>query len=208
MSKPDKRIISKLSDRELEKYIEPNSRFVSQAISYAFEILESRGREFSSNEKDLIDRTIIEKKEKEDKIVEPVNYWKQGIVVDESSPKLYSRLSIYLFSIFFGVYAGSILQALNCKYIDNKKGFYITLIFGISYSIFQVIIIEYIQEIFINTNINLTYFFSGLGAVILDYYFWNNFISKEFTYRKKEIWLPLIIFTAIYSAFFYLVYFN
>lgn len=206
MSKADKRIISKLSDRELEKYIEPNSRFVSQAISYAVEILESRGREFSSNEKELIDRTIIEKKEKEDKIVEPVSYWKQGIVEDKSSPKLYSRLSIYLFSIFFGVYAGSILQALNCKYIDNKKGFYITLIFGILYSIFQVIIIEYIQENFINTN--LTYFFSGSGAVILDYYFWNNFIGKEHTYRKKEIWSPLVIFIAIYTAFFYLVYIN
>lgn len=39
-----KNVLEKLSDHELEQYIKPESRFVPQAILYAYEILQSRGR--------------------------------------------------------------------------------------------------------------------------------------------------------------------
>ncbi|KQT21524.1 hypothetical protein ASG22_15320 [Chryseobacterium sp. Leaf405] len=46
----DKNILKKMSDQELEKYIQPESRFVPEAIQYAYEILKERGRVLSSQE--------------------------------------------------------------------------------------------------------------------------------------------------------------
>lgn len=50
----DKNILKKMSDQELEKYIQPESRFVPEAIQYAYEILKERGRTFSSEEMEKI----------------------------------------------------------------------------------------------------------------------------------------------------------
>jgi len=205
MSTPNKKTLSDLPSEILETYIRPDSRFVSKAVSYAVEILESRGRIFSDDEKQIINKTITQKKEGEEKLTKSSNDWERNIVKDESSPKLYSRLAIYIFSILFGVYAGSILLAINCKVIINKKGFYLTIIYGILYSILQIFIIGFIEKKFNMSFTNsVTYLFSGLGAVILDYYFWNKYIGKDFNYRKKEIWLPAIIFITVYALIFYL----
>lgn len=42
-----KNVLEKMSSQELEKYINPNSKFVPQAVQYAYEILQSRGRKFT-----------------------------------------------------------------------------------------------------------------------------------------------------------------
>ena len=41
-----RKVLEKLSDIELEKYIKPESRFVPEAIEFAFDILKQRGRIF------------------------------------------------------------------------------------------------------------------------------------------------------------------
>lgn len=46
----NKRLLEKKSDQELEKYIEEGNRFVSEANIFAYEILKSRGREFTDEE--------------------------------------------------------------------------------------------------------------------------------------------------------------
>lgn len=46
----NKRPLEKKSDQELEKYIEEGNRFVSEANIFAYEILKSRGREFTDEE--------------------------------------------------------------------------------------------------------------------------------------------------------------
>ena len=43
----NKTVLEKMSSKELETYIKPESRFVPEAIEYAFEILKARGYEFS-----------------------------------------------------------------------------------------------------------------------------------------------------------------
>lgn len=45
-----KNILEKMSSQELEQYVKPESRFVSESIQYAYEILQSRGRTFSAEE--------------------------------------------------------------------------------------------------------------------------------------------------------------
>ncbi|WBV58429.1 hypothetical protein PFY10_08205 [Chryseobacterium daecheongense] len=46
----NKNVLEKMSSQELEKYIKPDTKVVPQAILYAFDILESRGKEFSPEE--------------------------------------------------------------------------------------------------------------------------------------------------------------
>lgn len=48
------------SDKELELYLKENSKFVPQAKIYAFEILQTRGRIFSDEEREEIAKLIID----------------------------------------------------------------------------------------------------------------------------------------------------
>ena len=64
-----KSVLEQKTNTELEKYIVPESRFVPEAIRYAFEILKSRGRHFSGDEVKSIEWLIATKEEVEDKVV-------------------------------------------------------------------------------------------------------------------------------------------
>ncbi|ASK30257.1 hypothetical protein CEY12_09075 [Chryseobacterium sp. T16E-39] len=61
----NKNVLEKMSSQELEKYIKPDTKFVPQAIQYAFEILESRGKEFSPEEIERRNSLLIEKEKTE-----------------------------------------------------------------------------------------------------------------------------------------------
>lgn len=57
----NKKTLEKLSDKELELYISSESRFVSEARIYAFEILKSRDYNFSKEQIEIRDFLINEK---------------------------------------------------------------------------------------------------------------------------------------------------
>ncbi|MFZ4929896.1 hypothetical protein [Chryseobacterium sp. Mn2064] len=60
-----KSVLEKMSSQELEKYIKPGSEFVPQAVQFAYEILQARGRKFSDEElTDITSRTTDINKEK------------------------------------------------------------------------------------------------------------------------------------------------
>ena len=50
----NKRLLEEKTNQELEKYIEAGNRFVPEANLYAYEILKSRGREFTDEETERI----------------------------------------------------------------------------------------------------------------------------------------------------------
>jgi hypothetical protein len=56
-------VIEQKSNEELEKYILPDSRFVPEAIQYAYEILELRGRVFSAEEIEIINALTKEEEQ-------------------------------------------------------------------------------------------------------------------------------------------------
>lgn len=60
-----------MSSEELEKYIQPDSKFVPQAIECAFKILESRGKEFSPEEIEKRNSLIEIEKKKAEVIIHP-----------------------------------------------------------------------------------------------------------------------------------------
>jgi hypothetical protein len=199
-----KNILEDKKNNELYFYIQPESRFVAQAVQYSFDILKERGETFSDEETNRIIKLIEDKKVQENQESLPKNSWDKNSVEDNNAIELFSQLAIWCFSILFGVIFGSFILALNFKKLNKTKLSIIVIIFGIFYTIFQVLAIDYLKEInfFIR---NLTYGFSAFGALIL-HYFWENYIGKEITYRKKSILLPSIVCILIYIPIIYLMY--
>jgi hypothetical protein len=205
----NKKNIEKLSDKELENYIKQESRFTSLAIKYAYEILKERGRIFSEIESESIQKLIESKSESENKIATNKNNgWDKNLIEDETAIELYTNNLIWVFSVFFGVIFGTVLQILNFSKIKNSKGIFISLIFGISYTIFQVYISNYIQENFSNIFIKgntLTFLLSGIGALGL-FFIRESLFPKNFEYRAKSFIVPLIISILIYIPIIYVMF--
>lgn len=67
----NKRLLEEKSNQELEKYIEIGNRFVPEANIYAYEILKSRGREFTDEETERIKSLINQTNKKEEIIIHP-----------------------------------------------------------------------------------------------------------------------------------------
>jgi len=199
-----KNILEAKKTNELYLYIQPESRFVSQAIQYSFDILKERGETFSDEETDRITKLIEEKKLTENQERVQTKNWDKNSVEDHFAIELFSQLAIWCFSIIFGVIFGSFILAMNFKKLNKSKLSIIVVVFGILYTIFQVLAIDYLQGInfFIR---NLTYAFSAFGALIL-HYFWEKYIGKEIAYRKKSILLPSIVCILIYIPIVYLMY--
>lgn len=59
-----KSVLEQKTNNELEQYIKPETRFVPQATKFAFEILKTRGRIFSQEEIDSINKLITKTEEK------------------------------------------------------------------------------------------------------------------------------------------------
>lgn len=200
----NKKIIEKLSDRELENYIKPDSRFMAMAISYAYEILQSRGRTFPDDEKLRIEQMISQKTDTEQ--TEKAKFskgWDQNMTRNETAVELYSNKFIWIYSILFGVIFGAVLQAMNFSRLKNSKGIYISIFFGILYTIFQVYILTYVEDAGYKIP-NGTFLFSGLGAVGL-FYIRERLTPKNLEYRSRSFIIPVVVAIIIYIPLFYII---
>jgi hypothetical protein len=100
-----KSVLEQMSDRELERYIKPETTFVPEATKIAFEILKKRGREFSAEETDSINLLINKKEEKK---IRPIH-------------ENHIKASNF---IFISVAIGIINFLLAVKFAENRLGFF------------------------------------------------------------------------------------
>ena len=199
----NKNVISKLSDRELEKYIEPDSRSVSDAVKYAYEILQERGRTFTPSETARIEALIAQKNDSE-KVVD--KGWDKGLTEDVNAIELYTNTLIWMLSVIFGVFFGGVLQVLNFIKIKNIKGAVITTFYSIIYIGIQLIIINYIRNNYPEMSQNIFYvnfILSGIGATGL-FFIRQQMFPNDLQYRAKSSIVPLIASLGISIALFYL----
>lgn len=197
-----KKILEKMSDRELEKYIEPNSSYVYDAIEIAFDILKKRGRAFSDKEINRV-RKLIKEKRYEDDRIESLNKWDINQDNNEQNIKLYSQKSVWQFSIFFGIHAGALLLALNFFKISKKLVGVSVIFFGIIYSLGMLAVYKIGNIYFQDYYAIILIFMLAVGGAILQFFFWDKYL-RETTYRKKEITNPLIICIIFYALLFIL----
>lgn len=115
--------------------------------------------------------------------------WKINVVEDVEAPQLYSRQIIGIFSVLFSILFGGILMAINLKTVNVKKGILPVLIYSIVYTG----IIGYVISLLPGSTTLLSVCFNSLGGIVLYNFFWGKYIGKEFKYRAKPFWIPLII---------------
>ncbi|RLJ32014.1 putative membrane protein [Chryseobacterium sp. 7] len=134
----NRNVLRKLSDSELEKYLQEGNRFVPEAVQMAFEILEERRRVFSEQEKTAVQQLIQQKKEAEEaKRTEEAEVWRDHITEDPDAIKLYSRSTIFVSSILFSPIPGAILLSLNLIKLKKYLAALFTLVFGSLFFVFQ-----------------------------------------------------------------------
>lgn len=203
----DNNFIEEIKSRSIDelKEIAVNFNMYRGAlVAAAKQELSNRGIELSDVEKRKIEE--IKNKRKQDAINSiDTNKgwswisvkWKLNIVVDLDAPQLYSRQVINIFSILFSVLFGGILLAINLKTVDNKKAILPVLIYSTIYTVLMIIGLNMIGG---NTSV-LTVSSNALGGIVLYNYFWGKHIGKDFKYRTKPFWTPLIIGIIIMSFF-------
>ncbi|QNS42436.1 hypothetical protein H0S70_05540 [Chryseobacterium manosquense] len=202
-----RKVLEKLSDIELEKYIKPESRFVPEAIEFAFDILKQRGRIFTETEIGQIQNLIKTKKDNEPKFEEIKNNgWDKNFTEDENAIELYTNKLIWIYCLLVGVIFGSLLQVYNFIKIKNTKAAVVTLIFGIIYSTLQIILMSYIGDITYG-RYSLRIFLSGIGAFGLIVIKENIFKDKT-KYRAKSIVFPVIFAVIIHIYLIYTIFYE
>ncbi|WP_312076196.1 hypothetical protein [Chryseobacterium sp.] len=193
----NKNTLRKLSDRELENYLKPETRFVPEAIEMAFEILEERGRIFSEDEKSLIQNNIQQrKKAEEDKLNEEKEIWRDHITTDQNAIQLFPREIILIMTVFLGTIPGSILLGWNFIKLKKFGAAVLTFVFGFSFLLVQNIIVPFLyytgSKNFYTLKKNPEFFISALGALIL-LVFWVMFTPKKLPYRAASYSIPIVI---------------
>ena len=202
-----RKALEKLSNIELEKYIKPESRFVSDAIEIAYEILKSRGRTFTEIENEQIQNLIQTKKDGEPKYDEINNNgWDKNYTEDENAIELYTNKLIWIYCLLVGVIFGSFLQVYNFIKLKKTKAAIVTLVFGILYSTLQVIIMNYVGDVEYG-RYSLRIFLSGLGALGL-IAIKENLFKDSTEYRAKSITIPVIIAVLIHIYLIYTIFFE
>ena len=178
------------SNTELENIFENKSDYTDEAVQAVIWELENRN---------LIEKTDISYLETQvnSKIAE-TSVPKDDLEDDESPfeelvlPILYSKKAIQGFSILFSTIFGVVLLMSNLKAMNKPKARVEVLVFGIAYSIFTVILLNYLPKMFF-----ITLLFNIIGYAVLTEYYWNRNLGKDLQYRKKEVWKPLIISISI-----------
>ena len=126
---------------------------------------------------------------------------RQNIVNDINAPQLYSRQVINIFSILFSVLFGGILFAINLRTINNRKAILPVLLYSVMYSGLMI----YVLNLIPGSKSGLTLILNMIGAIVLYNFFWGKYIGKDFQYRTKPFWIPLIIGILITTFFIWIL---
>ena len=188
-----KSILETKSNDELLKYLNPGSKFVSDALLMSFEILKSRGVIFPDTEILRINNFIQSVKENEKiNLIEP---WDKYSEENPNLLALYSEKIIWIFSTLFGVAFGSLLLSINLYRLKKNKEILIVSFFGILFPIIQFYFFNYLN---FESNLFSRLISNGIGATILQFVFWQNYIhNKKIEYRKEGFTPLLLIIVAI-----------
>ena len=121
-----KEMMSKMSDYEINGYIENRKNYTKEAVESAILELNNRGRKFSDEETSEILKQFNEKKiettqHDEANLFDSSGGWKKNVVTDKDAPEFYSEKAIYLFSIIFSIIFGSVLMAINLRKTKSKN---------------------------------------------------------------------------------------
>jgi len=179
-----KEILSTKTDDQLKYYLNHVDKHTVEGVMTALAELKSRSVELPEDIDEQIENRI---KQKGNSNYNTVSGWKQNIVSDIDAPEYYSQTAIYVFSILFSVFFGSVMMAINLKNSQKEWGW--PILFGFLFTAIFIFIGQFIP----NPSTGLSLIVNAVGVAILYQIFWNKHISKNTQFRAKPIWIPLII---------------
>lgn len=205
-----RKVLEKLSNRELEKYLTPNSSFTSEAEDLAFKILQERGHPFTPDEKANIQKLIDNKRSQEQEIqnIEKDVFIERNLTENPNDIALYPFYWIFLSTLFLSSIFGGVLLVYN--FIKLKKivptiGVLIIALalFFLEYSIDQTFIYELLKEnsthksrLHRATPEMLIRIISSLIFLL----FWHSIIKENnIKYRSSTIIFPVILALLVLS---------
>ena len=184
------------SDEELHERINNREKYLPETVEAAVAELQSRGEGFSDEELKVIGEDMQARRNLAGTPPDGFGAFnsrdKNNLVTDPDAPSLFSRRAVYIFSILFSVFFGSVMLAVNVAKTPNKSKAIWVILFGLAYTSAVVLIAE-------NFKLNSTFTIVTciVGAYLMEALFWNRFIGKATLYRARPIWIPLIIGLAI-----------
>jgi len=188
------------SEPELKERVENRQKYLPETVEASVAELQQRGFNFSEEDLARISEDI--KRQRDNVATAPTSSsalwnsaYKHNLVEDTKAPMLYSRRAVYIFTILFGALFGSIMLAINCSKVKTRNGIIWSLLFGIIFTVIQVIGSNY-------ANVGGSYYYlcGFIAGACIDYFFWNRFIGNTTFYRARTIWTPLII-ALLFTAF-------
>jgi hypothetical protein len=194
-------VLQNLSTKELEDYIKDDSRFVPEAIEFAYEILRNeRNIQFSEEESLRIENLISSKlvhHEKQKKL----NSFEPNLVEDSTEnnkiPKLHTKTEIIFHSSVFISFVGAYLLHKNLKILNKNspKHVLVLILFVLFILTFDYFLYEFMvshqaelskikYKRFGNFGIFIT--IRGITNFVLVNLIWNYFFGKNFHYRELK----------------------
>lgn len=122
--------------------------------------------------------------------------------MENNLPQIYSKRSIFGFSIFFSTLFGGVMLYKSLIDARKKSGAYIVLGFSVVLTVIQVVVGMMLD----NPKSSYAYLWGFVGGYILAYYFFPKYFPNEEQYHKKSIWIPLIIGILISAVFIALLF--
>lgn len=199
-----KSVLEQFDTRKLEKYLVPENTYTVEAVRYAVEILQKRGRVFTEEELSSINGLILKKESSENEERSLFHQWDKNATTEHNAIELYSNKLLYVFGILFSVVFASVLLAINFHKLKLKTAMIFTLLFGLSYTVLLIIFSDQISNFlnFTGYNFSNSFIFSAIGVLGLQA-IWTRYIPFDLKYRKKSFVTPLIIALLIFSPLIY-----
>ena len=118
----------------------------------------------------------------------------------EDLPELFSKTLILIFAILFSVLFAAVLLVINLRSLSKKTQALWVLLFAFGYLVLTALILQAT-----GLDPSWTFVANVIGAAILNEFFWNKFIGRDFEYRKRGWIKPILIAILIAMIFFFLV---
>jgi hypothetical protein len=116
-----------------------------------------------------------------------VNFIEEELNV-ENKIKIYSKKTIFGFSVLFAPIFGGVMLRQNLVDIGNKKTGNLVLLYSIVFTALTYLIVSSIEM----KSRSITYLLNIGWSAILTEYFYKKYFPLE-NYEYKKIWKPLII---------------
>jgi hypothetical protein len=191
---------------ELNERVNNREKYMPETVEASVEELKHRGVSFSDEELKVITEDMQARRDQGNSkpssrgIFNPADKVLQ--VKDPDAPAFYPKGAIYGFSILFSVLFGSIMLAINIHQTKKTYRAIWVVLYGLIFTLAEVIVFAGIRQ---GSAGSLAFIGGLIGSYPLNYFFWPRYLGNTTLYRRRPVWIPLVIGLVIWIPIIYLI---